>query len=423
VWNSKRLRIAGMMSALVVGACGGGGGNGITSTSTTEAPGPEPASPPEPPTPGAAPAATPAATPAVPAPATSGAAQVIANTSSNARGIVVLSSGVRVAAWSDANGVHAQQFDASGALVQSAVMVAASGTFSAIASLPGGGYVVEYQTPQAVLVQAVSAAGALIGPASIVRSQEQVTQDYASTPNGNPVLVGGGGVYAFADGSYAASYVVQRTATIPTDVPTQLRAQKFNASGFPAGETVLLRDTATVDDMASASAPDSRLIAASMLTHSSGAGLQGATVFDSGLNRLFGVSLGQLGNNNTQPSVAGLANGNFIVLWTVRDGQSANQVQGQIFMADPASPSGASGVSGLLTFANAAPGARVTALAGGGFLVTSGGSAQAFEGNGQAITGVIQIQSGSVAATDDGGFVVLAQVGLQLVSQRYAVSP
>ena len=78
-------------------------------------------------------------------------------------------------------------------------------------------------------------------------------------------------------------------------------------------------------------------------------------------------------------------------------------------------------ISGLLTFPNAAPGARVTALAGGRFLVTSGGSAQAFDGNGQAITGVIQIQSGSVAAAGDGGFVVLAQVGLQLVPQQYAV--
>jgi hypothetical protein len=339
----------------------------------------------------------------------------------------VLSSGARVAAWSDTSGVHAQQFDASGALVQSAVVVAANGTFSAVAPLPGGGYVVEYHTPQAVLVQVVSAAGALVGPASTVRTQDQITQDYVNTPNANPVLVGGGGVYAFADGSYAASYIVQHIVTIPTDVPTALLAQKFDASGRAVGSPVLLRDTITVDEMASAAAPGSRLIAASMLTHSSGAGLQGATVFDSGLNPLFGVSLGQLGNTNIQPSVAGLVNGNFIALWTVSAlppiGPSANQVQGQIFTADPTSPSGARVVSVLLTFPNAAPGARVTALAGGGFLVTSGGSAQAFDGNGQAITGVIQIQPGSVAAAADGGFVMLAQVGSQLVSQQYRVSP
>jgi hypothetical protein len=44
-----------------------------------------------------------------------------------------------------------------------------------------------------------------------------------------------------------------------------------------------------------------------------------------------------------EPSVAGLANGNFIALWTISavhsTGPSANQVYGQIFTADPTSPS------------------------------------------------------------------------------------
>ncbi|AMO22654.1 hypothetical protein GCM10027034_30990 [Ramlibacter solisilvae] len=345
---------------------------------------------------------------------------MIANTISNARGVAVLSGGARVAAWSDASGVHAQRFDASGALVQGVVPVAASGTFSGVAALPAGGFVVEYQTPQAVFVQAVTAAGDPAGPASVVRTLAQVTLDYAGIPNANPVLVGGGGVYAFEDGSYAASYIVQHTATIPTDVPTALHAQKFDAGGAAVGGPVLLRDTAVVDDLASAAAPGSRLVAASMLTHSSGAGLQGATVFDSGLNPLFGVSLGQLGSSHTQPGVAGLVNGNFMALWTV---QGVNQVQGQLFAADPSSPSGARAVSGLLTFPNAAPGARVMALAGGGFLVASGSTAQAFDANGQANSAVMQVQPGSVAATADGGFVVLAQVGSQLVSQQYPLVP
>jgi len=327
-----------------------------------------------------------------------------------------------VAVWSDASGVHAQQFDESGTPAP-LVSVAPSGTFSAVTALAGAGYVVEYQTEQAVLVQAVTAQGAVAGPAAIVRTQDQVTLDYASVQGANPVLVGGGGVYAFDDGTYAASYIVQHTATIPTDVPVALLAQKFDASGRPVGSTVLLRDTTSVDAMTSAMAPGSRLIAASMLTHSSGAGLQGATVFDSGLNSLFGVSLGQLGNTNSQPSVAGLANGNFIVLWTVSAPAPAGQVQAQIFTADPSSPSGARVISGLLTFPNAAPGARVMALAGGRFLVTWGGSAQAFDANGQAISDVLQIQSGSVAATADGGFVVLAQDVSQLVAQQYGVGP
>jgi len=35
----------------------------------------------------------------------------------------------------------------------------------------------------------------------------------------------------------------------------------------------------------------------------------------------------------------------------------------------------------------------------------------------------MQIQSGSVSAAPDGGFIVLAQVGAQLVSQHYTVGP
>lgn len=351
---------------------------------------------------------------------------MIAITSSNARGVAALSSGSRVAVWSDATGVHAQQIDTSGAPLHGVVHVAASGTFSAVAALPGGGYLVEYQTPQAVFVQAISAAGALAGPAATVRTQQQVTQDFANLPSANPVLAGGAGIYAFSDGSYAASYIVQHTVTIPTDTPTALHAQKFDADGRPIGSPVLLRDTILAGNMASASAPGDRLIASATLTHSSGAGLQGAQVFDSGLNRLFGVSLGQLGNMDVQPSVAGLANGNFIALWTVSaqvSSPNAGQVQAQVFTADPSSPSGARVISALLTFPGAAPGARLLALTGGGFLVSWDGSAQAFNASGQAISGVMQIPSGSVAATADGGFVVLAQVGSQLISQQYAVSP
>lgn len=350
---------------------------------------------------------------------------MIATTTSNARGVAVLGSGARLAAWSDASGVHAQQFDAAGALLGRTVTVAASGTFSSVAALPAGGYVVQYQTPRAVLVQAVNADSAPAGPAAVVRTQDQVALDYAQSAN--PVLVGGGGVYAFQDGSYAASYIVQHAATIPSDVPTALHAQKFDPSGRPVGSPALLRDTASADDMASAAAPGGRMIAASMLTHSSGAGLQGATVFDQELNPLFGVSLGQIGDRHIRPSVAGLANGSFIAMWTISalmpTAANANQVQAQIFTADRGSPSGARIISGLLTFPNATPGARVTALAGGGFLITGNGFALAFDASGQAISGSMQIQSGAVAATADGGFVVLAQVGSQLVAQQYGIAP
>jgi hypothetical protein len=77
----------------------------------------------------------------------------------------------------------------------------------------------------------------------------------------------------------------------------------------------------------------------------------------------------------------------------------------------------------VVTFTTATPGARVTALAGGGFLLSWGTSAQAFDDNAQPVSGVIQILNGSIAATPDGGFVVVAQVGSQLVEQQYTVGP
>ena len=122
----------------------------------------------------------------------------------------MLSSGAHVAVWSDATGVHAQQFEVSKSrlgLVQGAVLVAADGTFSGVAPLPGGLYVVEFQTPEAVFAQVVNAEGALVGTALVVRTQEQVTQEFRLGVRGGHdwMLWGGGGVIGFSDGSFAAS--------------------------------------------------------------------------------------------------------------------------------------------------------------------------------------------------------------------------
>ncbi len=96
-------------------------------------------------------------------------------------------------------------------------------------------------------------------------------------------------------------------------------------------------------------------------------------------------------------------------------------MQGLIFAADPTSTSGSRNVTPVITFPNAAPRARVTALAGGGFLLTWSGGAQAFDASGQAVTGVTQILDGVVAASADRGFVVLAQVGSELLQQHFNV--
>src|SRR4030095_8256275 len=140
-------------------------------------------------------------------------------------------------------------------------------------------------------------------------------------------------------------------------------------------------------------------------------------VTDSTLSGWFNASLAQGEPLSPGPlRVAGLANGNFIALWTT----DSREVRGEIFALDPTSPTGARvSASAPITFSSALPGANVTPLAGGGFVLTWGDAlssqARAYDGNGQPIAGVIQVQPGgnSVAATPDGGFVVLAQVGSQ----------
>jgi hypothetical protein len=443
--NFNRLRIASLVSALVISACGGGGGGGGTATPASDAPTPAPGpgqptpapvSPPEPPVTAPTPApAAPGAAPA-PGPAPALAAQVIAATSSTARGVAVLSSGPRVAVWSDAAGVHAQQFDASGALVQGAVLVAAVGTFSGVAPLPGGLYIVEFQTPEAVFAQVVSAEGGLVGAAVVVRTQEQETRELrlGVEERARPfLLLGGGGVIGFSDGSFAASYFVQHNATIPGDVPLELYVVKFDAARnlLPG---VMARGGPFVDverlpsnSIPIAPAPDDRLIIAASNHHSSNPFALNVTVTDSTLREAFVASLAQGEFLSQGPlRVAGLADGNFVALWTT----DSREVRGEIFTPDPTSPTGARVIGGApITFSFALPGANVTPLAGGGFVLTwsdaLSGQARAYDSNGQPISGVIPIQPGdnSVAATPDGGFVVLAQVGLQLVAQPYAIAP
>ncbi len=360
---------------------------------------------------------------------------MIADTSSTARGVAVLSSGARVAVWSDAAGVHAQQFDASGGLVKGALLVAAAGTLSGVAPLPGGLYVVEFHTPEAVFAQVVSAEDGLVGTAVVVRTQEQVMQELRLGQN-LPfpwLLLGGGGVIGFSDGSFAASYFAHPNPTTPGNIPLELHVVKFDAARNPA-PVIIGKQGAFADaesplsnSIPMAPAPGDRLVIAALNHDSSNPFALNVTVTDSTLREEFVASLAQGESLSQGPlRVAGLANGNFIVLWT----SDSREVRGEIFASDPPSPTGARVIGGApITFSFALPGAKVTPLAGGGFVLTWGddlsSQARAYDANGQPISNVIPIQPGdnSVAATPDGGFVVLAQAGLQLVAQQYAIAP
>lgn len=399
-----------LLASLLVAACGGGGSSSdVASSAPAGAPAPAP-SPAVAPTPAPGPAPLPQ----------DASPWTIAATSSTSRAITVLASGVRAAAWSDAGGtIWSQRFDAQGKRVGNPLAVGTGTAVAGIAALPSGDEVVEFSTDSAVFVQVVDASGSLVGSPATVRTQAQVEADLAG--NIGPKLLGGAGVFPLAAGGFAAAYLRYHDAHIPGDTPTDLLAQKFDATGAATGTPAFLagsRDTTTlaIAPTASGGVAVAEMYQCPCLISGSTSG----DVFDGSLQSThasFSNAGTVLGDIEGDQSVAPLADGNIFVKWTVTSPSPSshshvNDVQGQVLGAAR---------TGLLTFPTAAPDSRGTALAGGGFLLTWGSFAQAFDATGHAITGVMTILQGSVAATPDGGFVVLAQVGDRLVAQQYTV--
>jgi hypothetical protein len=358
------------------------------------------------------------AAPATATPQPASNPSVIATTSTNAKDVAVLAGGIRVAAWSDGANVYAQRFDSAGTLVGDKLQVGAGANFSGLAALASGGYVVQYQRADAVLAQKVTASGALAGAPLVVRTQAQITADFPPNPyypEENATLAGGGTVVALPDGGFAAEYIKYQSSHIPGTIAYDVFAQKFDAAGNAVGSPVLLRSEGSVTSFTTAPVPSSGLLVADILAcPCSGAGAPGTTIFDTNLQRAH-IAFGCMPGNNASPSAAAMSDGNFVMAWT-----AAGAVQGQVFAADSTTVTGSRNVTPVINFQNAAPGARVIALAGGGFLIAGSGTAQAFGANGQAVSPVMQVLDGNVAATPDGGFVDVAQVGSQLVVQQYS---
>lgn len=341
-------------------------------------------------------------------------------------GIAVWDNDVRVAAWSDGTNVYSQRFDPKGNPVGDQLQVGTLGTFSGVAALASGAYLVEYQRPDAVLVQVVTPAGALAGPPITVRTQAQVTADLPTNPtfpSEAASLAGGNGVTAFPDGSFAAEYTIYQPSHIPGSYPYGLFAQKYDALGHAVGTPVGFGNGLTASWASTAPIAAGGLLVADILAcPCSGSGAPAATVYDQNLQSEH-VRFGGAPGNNASASAAALSGGNYVAVWTAAPDATSNasQVQGQVFAADPTSVSGVRNVTAPIIFQGAAPGARVAALAGGGFLLSWHGAAQAFDANGQALSPVLQTIDGTVATTPDGGFVVLAQIGSQLVAQQYSI--
>lgn len=355
----------------------------------------------------------------------SGGPTAVATANTNARGVAALASGLRVAAWSDASGVHSQLIDAQGRLVGGPMAIAPTGTFTGVAALAGGGYAVQYSQPDAVFVQLFDATGAPAGAPVAIRTQAQVTADPRYVLRDQARLVGAAGVYPVPDGGFIAAWRESHMPSNPQDVPIGIFARRYDALGSPMGAPSYIEVDSGQGMTTLAPTPSGGLIVGSLSV--CGCGSSGQAVFDVYDNNL--QSLGQAPRDSTPgytvgtPNGAGLANGTFVGVWTL------GGMQGELF--GPA-PSGTGFVdltprhvgpplfTAAMPFANAGKGARVTALAGGGFLLSWGTSAQAFNANGSPASDVVQILEGSIAATPQGGFVVVAQVGSQLLEQEYA---
>lgn len=345
---------------------------------------------------------------------------MVAATASTSRDVAVLADGTRVAAWSDAANVYSQRFDATGHLLGDRLQLAMNASFSGVASLASGGYVVEYQTPGAVYAQVVTSSGTPAGAPLTVRTQAQITADYPPNPlypAENATLAGGGGVVALADGGFAAQYIQYQPSHIPGTIPYAVFGQKFDAVGNASGSPVLLSSEGSTSSFTTAPIASSGLLVAHILAcPCSGSGAPGTTVFDANLQRA-NIAYGGMPGNNTAPSAAQMKDGNFVMVWT-----AGSVVQGQVFGPDSSTVTGTRNVTAVITFQGVVPGARVIALAGGGFLLAGGGAAQAFDASGQPVSPMMQILDGNVAATSDGGFVDLAQVNAQLVEQQYSIA-
>lgn len=366
---------------------------------------------------------------------------VLANTSTTGRDVVVLTNGTRLAAWSDDQGVHTQRIDALGGLVGSPVLIAASGKFSGLTALVTGGYVVQYDQAGAVLAQMVDKNGDFWLAPVVLRTQAQVVADTSFGSGPRATLVGGDGVYRDAVGGFVATWSQSHPVGLYTDCGIVKFAQRFDSVGVPHGSPVSIGGNCFSTLPPTTSVTSIQPMTSGGLITSTGApccnelGPLRASTWDGGLNQtLIPVDAGTGGRS---PDAAALANGGYVVIWT-----GVGKVLGQILVPKPGTGIAAPGLtngylypdwqdvtppemreagSAAMTFPNAGPGARVTALATGGFLLSWGTSAQAYSAAGFPIGEVVQILDGKITATPEGGFIVVTQVGSQLVAQQYVV--
>ncbi|WP_417525568.1 beta strand repeat-containing protein, partial [Marinovum sp.] len=279
--------------------------------------------------------------------------------------------------------VIAQLFSAEGTPTGNEFVVSTTGAGNqfdpSIAALDGGGFVIAYEGPDTssngVYVQAFDANAAPIGPAQLtsdIQTSSQIDPDVTGLP-------GGGYVVTWHDDYNGSNFYVE-----------DIRARIYDGTGAPTGGVFTVnttggdsssQQTAPTTSTIAASADPNGLAAGGFVIAWENSGDIHAQVYDA-----FGTSVGAefvanttVASTQSEPVVAGLNGGRFVVVWTDQGGAdgSAQGVFAQVFEGNGTAVGAEQQVN--VEFSSTQHQPAVTATADGGFAVswsafTSGGS-------------------------------------------------
>jgi hypothetical protein len=283
---------------------------------------------------------------------------------------VALDDGGFVVIWvsyASGNALKGQRYDAAGNPTGSEFLVATlattnQGNFGAATGLPGGGFLVVWQSTNgsspAIQAQRFDDAGHAVGAAFFVN--EQASQRYAA-----PAAV------ALADGHVLISWTTDQPA--PGGTLSEVKARLFDAAGTPLGSEFLVNTNVTGSQSApTLTATASGGFLAAWLSGSGTATLLDGQFFDAVGNKVGGeFVIGGTGPGYpVEASLARLADGRYVAVWgNYSDTGFTETVHGQMLDASGA----AIGSEFLVTPAGSNPQTGspvVRALPDGGFVVT-----------------------------------------------------
>jgi Ca2+-binding RTX toxin-like protein len=299
--------------------------------------------------------------------------------------VTALADGGFVITWvsndSDDNGVFAQRYDADGTARGNEFMVNSVETADqdkhSITALSDGGFVIAWTSlgedgdVEGIFAQRYDAEGNPVGNAGFQVNTETSSLQYAPS------------ISSLADGGFIISWV----SNAQDGSSTGIYAQRYDAEGDPFGVEFIINATTTGGQYA--------------------------------------------------PSITGLADGGFVVTWTSTDGNGEG-VYSRVYDA-AGNTSGADVRVNVATASNQS-GASVAALEDGGYIVTwssnlqdgddSGIYARLYTADGTAAGTEFLVNSTtlngqtspSVAALEDGGFIITWQSESAIYSQRYAAN-